>query len=408
MRGASFNEVFPVGITFFGVFELFCQQTAQLLNALGILRIVDGVMGFIRVFVEIEILILSTLIEPNEFIVLCDNKLAGIVVEEECVLAVQIGAFYAAQHTFTVQMFRDGCARQVEQGRHHVAQFYQRIIRYADFAEVFFTARQKHGNMRAAAVRQGLAAEAVVGKHLAVVGRKQDNGIIHELMLNQSLNHASDLVVNMRNASIVTHLLLTNQLGVRRAGAGVKDAALFLQKRFVVPIAAHRRTQVFVFVQIKIMLRCIVRRMRTHKAGHQEKRLTRVAAAQKVDGAGCHPVGGMIFLLIRPRACRPTVAVHAGIRHVTLNALFVFQPVEIVVGDELVFGIGHVGITILMQITVVQLYMVKAQIIAQRMHMHFSDTFGVIARFGQFSGHGAAIVPIDTILIAHLSRVTLA
>src|SRR5699024_7531365 len=50
LRGASFNEVFPVGITFFGVFELFCQQTAQLLNALGILRIVDGVMGFIRVF----------------------------------------------------------------------------------------------------------------------------------------------------------------------------------------------------------------------------------------------------------------------------------------------------------------------------------------------------------------------
>ena len=62
---------------------------------------------------KVKILILRTLVQPNKFIVLCHNKLAGEAVEEKGMLAVQISTLDAAQHAFAVQMCRNRRARKV-------------------------------------------------------------------------------------------------------------------------------------------------------------------------------------------------------------------------------------------------------------------------------------------------------
>ena len=55
-----------------------------------------------------------------------------------------------------------------------------------------------------------------------------------------------------------------------------------------------------------------------------------------------------------------------------------------------------------------QLHVVKAEIIAQRVHVHLADTLGIVTRAAEFPGHRAAVVPVYAVLIANLAGVALA
>ena len=212
----------------------------------------------------------------------------------------------------------------------------------------------------------------------------------------------------MGDAGVVADLLLADKLRVFWPGAGIEHHAPLFQHGGVVPVALYRRPQVLVLIQVEVILGCVIGGVGPHEASHQEEGLAGVPAAQKVDAPAGHPVGGVVFFCIGPGAGGPAVAVHAGVGHVRIRAQLAFQPVEIIVRDQLVFAVFHIGVTIFMQVAVVQLHVVEAQIVAQGMHMHLAHALGVVAGPAQFSGHGAAVVPVHPILIAHLSGVALA
>ena len=227
-------------------------------------------------------------------------------------------------------------------------------------------------------------------------------------MLDQRLKDASDLVIHMGDTGVIADLLLADQLRIARAGAGVEHHTALFQQLRVIPVPVHGRAKRLVLVEVEIALRRIVGSVRTHKAGHQEEGLARIPAAQEVNGAACHPVGGVIFLLIGPGAGGPAVAVHAGIRHVGLHAKLIFEPIEVIVRKKLIFIVVHAREPVFVQIAVMQLHVVEAQVIAQGMDVHFSHALRIIARAAQLARHRAAVIPVHPVLVADLSGVALA
>ena len=134
---------------------------------------------------------------------------------------------------------------------------------------------------------------------------------------------------------------------------------------------------------------------------HQEKRQVRVSPAQEIQAAVRHPVGGMIFFLINPWPCHPGIAFHSGVRHIAADPLFLLKPVKIVVRHLLILMISDRRVTVIVQVTVMQLHIVKAQIVSERVHMHFPHALGVISRFRQFSRQGMRIIPAHAVRIAY-------
>ena len=73
-------------------------------------------------------------------------------------------------------------------------------------------------------------------------------------MLDQRLENAPNLMVDVGDASVVADLLLADEFRVTGTGAGIKDHTAFFEHRLVIPIAAHGRAKVFVLVKVKVRL----------------------------------------------------------------------------------------------------------------------------------------------------------
>ena len=134
---------------------------------------------------------------------------------------------------------------------------------------------------------------------------------------------------------------------------------------------------------------------------HQEKWQVRVSPAQEIQAAVRHPVGGMIFFLINPWPCHPGIAFHSGVRHIAADPLFLLKPVKIVVHHLLILMISDRRVTVIVQVTVMQLHIVKAQIVSERVHMHFPHALGIISSLRKLSRQGMRIIPAHAVRIAH-------
>ena len=141
--------------------------------------------------------------------------------------------------------------------------------------------------------------------------------------------------------------------------------------------------------------------MGTQIGGHQKKRQIRVSPAQEIQAAVRHPVGGMVFFLINPGPCHPGIAFHSGVRHVAADPLFLLEPVKIIVRHLLVLMISDRGITIIVQVAIVQLHIVKTQIVSERVHVHFPHALGIISSLCKLSRQGMRIIPAHAVRIAH-------
>ena len=204
----------------------------------------------------------------------------------------------------------------------------------------------------------------VVTELFAVISGKDDDRIIVKFLLDQGHDQTSDLVVQMRNAGIVADLGLAGQFRIQRSGFGIKDPAVLFQVLCRFPGADERLSQIFILIKIKVMGRRVKRRVRPQVGGHQEERLPGIPAPQKVKAPVGNPVGGMVFFFMRPGPCKKAVAVNAGIGNVGVCAQFLLKPVEIVVCYKLGFLIRNTGITGTVEITVMQVHIVEAQIIS--------------------------------------------
>ena len=133
--------------------------------------------------------------------------------------------------------------------------------------------------------------------------------------------------------------------------------------------------------------------MRSHEAGHQEKRFRTVTAAQKIPALAGNPVGGMVLFLVNPRTNHPTVAVQASIYGVCIHTKLLLEPPIIIIGHTLVFITGRSGAAVGMKIAVMQPYIVESQIIAQRVNVHFTDALRIVARLTQLPSQRVGVVP---------------
>src|SRR5699024_404914 len=108
-----------------------------------------------------------------------------------------------------------------------------------------------------------------------------------------------------------------------------------------------------------------------------------------------------------PRSCEVAVAVDARVRHIGSDPELLLEPVEIVVCHELRFLIRHASVSCCVEITVMEVHVIKTEIISQRMHMHLSDALSVISSFCQFSCHRMFIIPRNVVLVSHTTVVAL-
>ena len=115
----------------------------------------------------------------------------------------------------------------------------------------------------------------------------------------------------------------------------------------------------------------------------------------------------MVFLVVHPRPCEIAVAVDPSICHIRGNAQLLLEPVEIVVGDKLGLTVRNAPVSGRMEITVVQVDIVKSQVVPQWMDMHLADTLRIVSGFGELTRHRVGIVPWDIVLISDPSVMAL-
>lgn len=71
--------------------------------------------------------------------------------------------------------------------------------------------------MAASFIRSGFAEHMMVTKLLPVIGGKNDDGVVIQLLFDQCHDQPADLVIQMGNAGIVADLCLAYQFRIRRA-----------------------------------------------------------------------------------------------------------------------------------------------------------------------------------------------
>ena len=136
---------------------------------------------------------------------------------------------------------------------------------------------------------------------------------------------------------------------------------------------------------------------------HKKKRALPISATEKIDSSVCYPVCRMSFLRINPRSGDPTIALQACICYICIHTALISQPVKIVICLTLRFSIGNFTVSIGVQIPVVELHIVKSQIIPQRMYVHLSYALGIVPGLGQFAGNGMLILPRNIVFIPYPS-----
>ena len=95
--------------------------------------------------------------------------------------------------------------------------------------------------MAASCIGTAFAEHMMIAEFLSVIRSEENHRIIHQLMLDQRLEDAPNLMVDVGDASVVADLLLADELRVAGTGAGIEDHAAFFEHRLVIPVAAHGR-----------------------------------------------------------------------------------------------------------------------------------------------------------------------
>ena len=111
----------------------------------------------------------------------------------------------------------------------------------------------------------------MVAQQPAVGRAEQNDRIMQDPLTLKRLQNPSDLVIQVRDAGVVSDLCIVHQ---RRIGGAFLTAIMpsGLLIRFLIrPVAHERRTDVLVSVHVKIACRRVKRRMRPHERGIKEK-----------------------------------------------------------------------------------------------------------------------------------------
>ena len=239
----------------------------------------------------------------------------------------------------------------------------------------------------------------MIPKFLPVVRREDDECVVIQFVLDKGLYDTSDLMIKMRDQCVVRGSHLVDELRIKRTCLAVEDMSVPVDVFPCFPCPDIRRGEILVYVAVEIILGRIKRRMRFEIARHEEERLVRITAAEKVKDIVRHPVRRMVLFIIAPCAGNPAVAVKPCVCRIGINAEFLLQPVEIVVAVELVFVVRDILITGGVHVAVMEDHIVKTEVAPYRVDMHLADTACVIAGFPEFSCHRAFIVPGNVIFI---------
>ena len=169
--------------------------------------------------------------------------------------------------------------------------------------------------------------------------------------------------------------------------------AIALGRLGIIPVAAGGLEQVPSDIAVKVGLRGVEGRMRSHEARHREERSGPVARLQEADRLVSHPVGGVQALLEDPRVADPRVAFGARAVDVGVWADLGAQEAEVVVVHVLVHPMGDVAALVAAQIPVVEPQGLEAAGEARRVHVELAHAGGLIAGVAKLLGHHMGEVP---------------
>ena len=102
--------------------------------------------------------------------------------------------------------------------------------------------------MTASLIWAGFPEHMMIAEFLAMIGGEDDDRIVIELLLDQSHDEPSDLMIQVRDTCVISDLCLTRQLRIDRTCLGVKDPSVPLQVFVSLPAADKWRSKLFVLV----------------------------------------------------------------------------------------------------------------------------------------------------------------
>ena len=207
-------------------------------NALGIFHIIDGIMAFVGICLQIEIKLPTRLGIPDVLVVSRHNKMHRV--HTQSVLAVDVFTVNGMQHAFAVHGMWDFRTCQLQQCGHYIPQLHQIAADTVVLSYIALGTGQEHGYLNTALIRLRFLEEQMVSKHFAMVRHKQDNGVGHQLLLHQGRNKSADLVIYVGNGTIIANTQLTDELRITGAGLSMIAMAIPKHTRFIVPITTVR------------------------------------------------------------------------------------------------------------------------------------------------------------------------
>ena len=208
---------------------------------------------------------------------------------------------------------RDRHPRGRQQRRHHVAQFDHLCGRGPTLAASGARRYDDEGDAAAALVGVGLAPQVVVALHVAVVGGEHDPGVVPRLgiVAAQPVQQAPDLGIDERDLAAVA---APGALDLRRGQPATPGVGIRRGQRVVVPRgpgADVGRNTVRVAVEVEVVRRRHIGRVRPGEGEIEEEGLAAVAVAEEVKAAVHGPVGRVQAFLGVPGPRVPGVPVHA-------------------------------------------------------------------------------------------------
>ena len=189
-------------------------------------------MQLIRVLVHAEILLFSRLGIPDIFVGFRHNPVTGGFAQR--VLPVQIFpqsarlflrlSLRAFQDADSLHAVRNRCSRRFQKGGHHVPKFHQ--IRAHAARLVRMEGTSGNDDPAGTLVGPALAEQVMIPEKLAVIGYEQNQSVVIELVLDERLQKAADLMIQMGYTGIVAHLHLPDQLRIDRTRVRIENPSL--------------------------------------------------------------------------------------------------------------------------------------------------------------------------------------
>ena len=132
----------------------------------------------------------------------------------------------AFQDADSLHAVRNRRSRRFQKGGHHIPKLHQIRAHAAGLIRMEGSSGNDEGDAAGALVGPALAEQVMIPEKLAVIGYEQNQSIVIEFVLDERLQKAADLMIQMGYTGIVAHLHLPDQLRIDRTRIRIENPSL--------------------------------------------------------------------------------------------------------------------------------------------------------------------------------------